>query len=113
MDLSDGLADAVQQVAAACGAGARIDASAIPVHPGAAQWFEGRGLDPLAASVAGGDDYELLFAVAHRRRGGLRLVQRQARGLALTRIGELTAEPGVRLERDGVQVSMPEGFAHF
>jgi thiamine-monophosphate kinase len=113
MDLSDGLADAVRQVAHASGTGARIDAGTIPIHPGAAGWFRTRGGDPLVASLSGGDDYELLFAVAHRRRGGLRLVGRQARGLALTRIGELTADRAIRLERDGVPVSMPEGFTHF
>ena len=113
MDLSDGLADAVQQVATASGTGARIDANAIPVHPGASKWFREQGVDPLPASLSGGDDYELLFAVAHRRRGGMRLVQRQARGLALTRIGELTADRAIRLERDSVQLPMPEGFTHF
>ena len=113
MDLSDGLADAIQQVAAASGTGARIDANAIPLHVGAAKWFVERGADPLAASLSGGDDYELLFASAHRRRGAVRLVERQARGLSLTRIGELTADRAIRLERDGVQLPMPEGFTHF
>jgi thiamine-monophosphate kinase len=113
MDLSDGLADAVQQIAAASGTGARIDANAVPIHPGASKWFMDHGADPLTASLSAGDDYELLFAVAHRRRGGTRLVQRQARGLALTRIGELTADRAIRLERDGVQLPMPEGFTHF
>jgi thiamine-monophosphate kinase len=113
MDLSDGLADAIQQIAAASRTGARIDADAIPIHPGASQWFMDHDADPLAASLAGGDDYELLFAVAPRRRSGVRLVSRQVRGLALTRIGELTADRAIRLERGGVQLPMPEGFSHF
>ena len=34
MDLSDGLADAVRQLAEASGTGARIEAAALPLHPG-------------------------------------------------------------------------------
>ena len=113
MDLSDGLADAVRQVAEASGTGARIESRALPIHPGAERWFRSCGIDPVTASIAGGDDYELLFAVSARRRGRLRHVQQQARGLQLTRIGELTADPAVRLERDGVPGPMPEGFVHF
>jgi thiamine-monophosphate kinase len=113
MDLSDGLADAVRQVAEASKVGARIDASAVPVHPAAATWFASQGVDPITASLSGGDDYELLFAVSGRRRGGLRTVERQARGLALTRIGELTADPAICFERDGARVPLPAGFTHF
>ncbi len=113
MDLSDGLADAVTQVAAAGNTGAKIDAAMLPLHPGAAAWFAAAGQDPMAASLAGGDDYELLFAVPRRRRGRLRAVAREARGVPLTCIGELTAEPGVQLARDGRLEALPAGFSHF
>ena len=113
MDLSDGLADAVRQIAEASGAGATIDAGAVPVHPGAATWFASKGRDPLLSAVAGGDDYELLVAVARKAAGRLRGVQRAARGLAFTRIGELTREPDVVLIRDGRWEPMPAGFSHF
>jgi thiamine-monophosphate kinase len=113
VDLSDGLADAVTQLAAASGTGARIDASALPIHPAARTWFTSRGEDPLVASVAGGDDYELLFAVPTRRRGRLRTVVREARGLAVTRIGELTADRRVVIARDGREEPLPAGFVHF
>jgi thiamine-monophosphate kinase len=113
MDLSDGLADAVRQVAGASGTGARIDASQLPIHPGARAWFAGRESDAVAASLGGGDDYELLFAVGPRARGRLRLVGRQARGLPLTRIGELTADPSICLDRAGICEPLPEGFVHF
>ena len=113
MDLSDGLADAVRQVAAASGVGARIDAGTLPVHPGAARWFEASGQDALRASLTGGDDYELLIAVPRRRRGRLRTVISQARGVPLTRIGELTADPDLVVRRDGALEALPEGFVHF
>jgi thiamine-monophosphate kinase len=113
MDLSDGLADAVHQLAEASGTGALIEAAALPVDPAAKAWFDGQGEDPVAAVVAGGDDFELLFSVPRKFRGRLRAVEREGRGVALTRIGELTADPGVRLERDGRSEPLPYGFSHF
>jgi len=113
MDLSDGLADAVRQVAEASGTGASVDAAALPIDPAAARWFQGHGTDPVLGAVSGGDDYELLFAVPRKFGGRLRSVQSEARGLPLTKIGELTASPAVVLSRAGRTVDMPSGFSHF
>jgi thiamine-monophosphate kinase len=113
MDLSDGLADAIRQIAEASGTGARIEGSRIPLHPGASQWFASRGEDPLEASIRGGDDYELLFAVPTRRAGRLRGVIRLLQGLEVTRIGELTADSSIELVRDGAVMPLPAGFSHF
>jgi thiamine-monophosphate kinase len=113
MDLSDGLADAVRQIAEASGLGARIAATALPIHPGAARWFRERGEAAVETSLRGGDDYELLFALSSRARGRLRLVERQARGLRLTRIGELTRDRALVVERDGAAEPLPAGFVHF
>jgi thiamine-monophosphate kinase len=113
MDLSDGLADAVTQMAAAGGTGATLDGSALPVHPGAATWFSAAGTDPVVAALAGGDDYELLFAVSRRARGRLRAVARESRGVQITCIGELTAEPTVAISRGGRVEPLPAGFTHF
>ncbi len=113
MDLSDGLADAVRQVAEASGVGARIVAEKLPIHPGAASWFAPSGADAVVASLSGGDDYELLFAVQSRSRRRLRMVEQQARGIPITCIGELTAESGLLLERAGAVEPLPAGFVHF
>ena len=113
MDLSDGLADAVTQIATQSGTGATIDAAALPIHPGAIQWFSSRGIDPVAASLGGGDDYELLFGVPAKRRGRLRHVMQQSRGVSITRIGELTRDPAIVLNRDGRRERFPSGFVHF
>jgi thiamine-monophosphate kinase len=113
MDLSDGLADAVRQVAGASGTGATVDAAALPIPDAARQWFSGAGVEPLAAAAAGGDDYELLFAVPRRSRGRLATVVRQSRGVPVTRIGTLTREPDVLLIRNGAPEPMPAGFVHF
>jgi thiamine-monophosphate kinase len=113
MDLSDGLADAVRQIAASSGTGAIIDEAQLPIHPGALRWFSSRGEDPVMASLAGGDDYELLFTVASRTRGRFRLIERQAPGVALTRIGELTADGSVVMQRGATRELLPAGFVHF
>ena len=113
IDLSDGLADGVRQIAEASGTGASVEASSIPINPSAADWFTRQGQDPVSAAVSGGDDYELLFAVSSRRKASLKAVIEAARGVPVTRIGELTAEPGVRLLKDGEASEMPFGFSHF
>ena len=113
MDLSDGLGDAVHQLAEASGTGAVIDAKALPVHPAAQAWFQRHGKDPVEAAIAGGDDYELLFAAPKKSGGRLRGVQRHARGIPITRIGELTETPDVILRRDDRDSPLPKGFSHF
>jgi len=113
MDLSDGLADAVAQVTAACGTGATLDAASLPLHPAAREWFTARGMDPVDAALAGGDDYELLFVVSKRARGRLRSVMRESRGVPLTRIGELTADPAVCVATGSTLLPLPAGFVHF
>lgn len=108
MDLSDGLADAAQQIAAASGVGMEIDGAALPIDDDTRRWFECRDADPVRAAVTGGDDYELLVAVRPRLRRQLAAVIRQA-GVPFTRIGRCTAARDVLL--DGAP--MPAGYGHF
>jgi thiamine-monophosphate kinase len=113
MDLSDGLADAVRQVATASHTGAIVEADAIPVHPGARSWAVRIEIDPLTLAVSGGEDYELLFAVHPRQRAAFRVAGRACGDLGLTRVGRLTAEPGAWLERGGKLEPLGTGFTHF
>jgi thiamine-monophosphate kinase len=113
MDLSDGLADAVRQLAEASGCGARIDAAAIPVDPGAREWWHGRGVDVEEAAIVGGEDYELLLAVPPRWKGRLRHVRQQVARPALTRIGTLTRSREIVQVRSGHEQPWPIGFEHF
>jgi thiamine-monophosphate kinase len=113
MDLSDGLADALSQVAEASGVQLQIDAALLPIRPEARLWFEARGADPLRAALAGGDDYELLFTVPGRRRGRLQNVARLIAGLPLTRIGSVTRGAGVIVQRSDRTDELPAGFSHF
>jgi thiamine-monophosphate kinase len=113
VDLSDGLADGLHQLAAASNVGLEVDGGAVPVADAARSWFESRGLDPLMASLTGGDDYELLFTVPPRFRSRFETVRRQARGLRLTRIGIVRREPGVIVMRGGNAEPVPPGYVHF
>jgi thiamine-monophosphate kinase len=101
-------------LASASGCGAEIDAQALPIDEGARKWWESQGVDPVARAIAGGDDYELLFAVPPRWHGRLRHAKRQAADPPLTRIGVLT---GTRDEyvvvREGRRERLPGGFEHW
>ncbi len=108
MDLSDGFADAAQQIAAASGVGVEIDAATLPIAAAAREWFTSRSQNPVTAALIGGDDYELLVAVRPRLRRQLAAVMRQA-DVPLTRVGVCVATPGVTV--DGV--AMPGGYGHF
>lgn len=101
IDLSDGLADGLLRLAEGSGVGMRIDGDALPIDASARLVFEALGLDPLTESVAGGDDYELLFTVSRRNRGRFRAAARVLR-TAATRIG-------VVIEGAGVVISTPAG----
>lgn len=113
IDLSDGLADGLRQLTRASGAGAAVEAAAIPVHPGARRWFDRTGSDPVEAALRGGDDYELLIAVPRRRRRALRMLARLFRGVPVTRIGELTKTPDVVLRTANGDRAAPPGYEHF
>ncbi len=110
MDLSDGLADAVRQVAEASGVGATMDAALLPIDAGARAWFEARGADAVAEAISGGDDYELLAAVRPKLRNRLAAVRS---GGPLTRVGTFTADRALVLKRAGRDTPLPSGYSHF
>ncbi|MDP3720641.1 MAG: thiamine-phosphate kinase [Acidobacteriota bacterium] len=113
MDLSDGLADGIRQIGAASGCGARIDAGALPIEPGAGAWWQARGVDPVIAAVTGGEDYELLFAIP-KKGGRLRNVRRHVANPAMTRIGVWLKDPGeLVIDRGGRDEPLPRGYEHF
>ena len=113
MDLSDGLADALAQVAEMSAVGMRVDIAALPIAQGVRDWHATHGGDPLDSALSGGDDYELLFTVRPTHRGRLRGVRKQLGDLAITRIGVVA--PGrevVLATADGAR-PLPRGFDHF
>jgi thiamine-monophosphate kinase len=116
MDLSDGLADAIRQIAEQSSVGVIIDPAALPIEPDCKAWFEQLGADPVSSAIAGGDDYELAFTASPRLRGRLRAVERHGQ-VAVTRIGVCTRERdlvvrGATGDRR-YETALPQGFSHF
>ena len=113
MDLSDGLADAVRQVAEASGVGMTIDGDALPLSDAVRGWSRAHGVDALALAASGGDDYELLFTVRPTRRGRLRQVRRAASDVPITRIGVVTKDRALVVKTAQGPRELPEGYEHF
>jgi thiamine-monophosphate kinase len=113
MDLSDGLADAARQLAAASHTGVVLSANALPIHAGARAWAARTGTDPMELAIRGGEDYELIVAVRPRFRRTFRASTSRCRDVQVTAIGHLTSEPGEWLDRDGAREALAEGFTHF
>ena len=104
IDVSDGLARDLGHLCAASGAGARIELDALPREPGHDAAARAVGLDPFAALLAGGVDYEVLVAAPDDAR----------LGSIATRIGVITAAPGIEVvDGRGTRVPLPAGHDHF
>jgi thiamine-monophosphate kinase len=112
MDLSDGLADAVRQVASASNVGMTLDASAIPVSDGVLHWHEHMGGEAADTAIAAGDDYELLFTVRPVQRGRLRGILQTMR-VPVTRIGVVTKERELVVRGAAGMRALPDGYEHF
>lgn len=86
MDISDGLVGDCDKLTAASACSASIDADRIPLPDGLATDIEA---PVLARLLTGGDDYEILAAVAPRKATAFQLAARAA-GVTVTEIGALT-----------------------
>ena len=113
IDLSDGLADGIRQLAAASHVGFVINGDDIPVAPETRRWFEATGVDPVTAALIGGEDYELLFSAPTSRRRSIAAIGRLSDGIPLTRIGRATKDLSCILVRNGQEESLPKGYEHF
>jgi len=109
IDVSDGLLADLGHIVDASKVGAEVRADALPLSP-AAQEVDGA----RDAALAGGDDYELLFAAPSARRPAIaRLARRLA--LPLTRIGRIDPVPGLRVLDAAGRPLAPDrtGWRHF
>lgn len=124
VDLSDGLCrdlshllGAGVQSAARASRGHRLGAAlfterleALLLEGGCAALSRSLGLDPLAAALHGGEDYELLFAADPLRVDPILARFRARFGIPLTRIGTVESRPGLRA---GGKEIRARGFDHF
>jgi thiamine-monophosphate kinase len=113
VDLSDGLADGLRQLARASGVGVEVETAPLPISDESRAWHAAAGSDPVAAALGGGDDYELLFTVRPRHRGRLRGARRRIGDLPITRIGVVTRGPGLVVRDASGGRELPHGFEHF
>lgn len=116
IDLSDGLLPDLSHLLAPGGMGAILNEKAFRLSPGFRKAAAELGEDPLAAFLAGGEDYELLMAVRPHRYGAFRRASRKFPAGAFP-IGVVTRKGGVRVHRaDGSWLEgpdLPRGFSHF
>jgi thiamine-monophosphate kinase len=113
MDLSDGLADGVRQIAAASSVGIALDGEALPISAGVRHFYTVLGRDPIEAVLGGGDDYELVFTVKPAHGGRLRGVRQQLGDLPITRVGVVTGDRKLLLTSAQGTREIPQGFEHF
>ena len=114
MDLSDGLSSDLHQMCAMSGVAAVIESTLLPVDPKAAGLARAAGGDPLELALHGGEDYQLLLAIAPDEVNDLRELARVF-GSNVTVIGTFVeGEPAVTLsDATGERPLAPRGHDHY
>lgn len=112
IDVSDGFIADLGHILARSGVGAEVEFGRLPAHPAVAA----RLSDALARQclLAGGDDYELCFTAAPDQVRAV-LAAGAAAAVGVTRVGRITAEPGLRIlgpEGQAMELEM-RGYDHF
>lgn len=113
MDLSDGLVKDLGRMCAASDVGAQVFLSDIPVS-GAVAKVIAAAPELQNLVVSGGDDYEILAAIAPENERAFIEAARIAH-VQITRIGRFTTGPHVEvLDASGEQVELDQtGWDHF
>ena len=120
IDISDGLLADLGHILTASHAGADVDVNTVPISPAL--------LDPAIVAQLGlpdstpqgarrfalsaGDDYELCFTAAPDQREQVMALAQQA-GISVTRVGTVTAQPGIFDLANGGVMLTPAGYSHF
>ena len=92
MDISDGLSTDLRRMCAASNVGARVDAADVPRSDVVNTLAEKTGRDSLSYALGGGEEFELLVAVAPRSFPTIAERFRSAFDRPLVRVGVATAE---------------------
>ena len=109
MDLSDGLLTDLPRLLRHSGLEGRVETENLPISDALRDFADPD--DSCRLALAGGDDYELCFAVPRENEPRLKALSGE---LQLTRIGELHQGAGLLVTRGGRSWEPPDsGFRHF
>jgi len=112
IDISDGLLGDLGHILERSNIGATIEFAALPTLPVVQRYLhEAVARDCV---LAGGDDYELCFTAPVDRRDAVAAAAQSA-GVPVTRIGRISAEPGLAvIDADGQPLPFDHtGYDHF
>ncbi len=111
-DISDGLAQDLGHILLASRVGAELFADAVPTAPGLRQHLPEHTTREL--TLAGGDDYELLFTAPPAKRAAIQAAAANAQ-TTVSRIGRITDTGYLKiLQPDGRELHLAHlGFDHF
>ncbi len=93
IDISDGLRGDLQHILDRSNVGASLNVDALPAGPMLAKFDQNLR---RRFTLSGGDDYELCFTAARIKHDAIQVASRET-GVAVTRIGRIETEPGLRL----------------
>ena len=113
IDISDGLLADIGHITKRSGVGARVELARLPLSVQLKAVFGSERAIEMALS--GGDDYGLCFCVAPTQADKVAELAKQL-GLAITCIGCVEAEPGIRLynaQGEPVDSALAAGYQHF
>ena len=108
IDISDGLVADLDHLLEASKVGANITTALLPVSE---YLMAVEQEQAILMALTGGDDYELCFTVPAKHARSIDGISREL-GLKLTRIGEITSDPGLRLTDSSVSLDR-QGYRHF
>jgi thiamine-monophosphate kinase len=115
LDVSDGLVGDLSHILERSAVGAAVDMPSVPRSPILNQLLGGaeRGL-AIECLLAGGDDYELCFTAPREAAAVVAAIAART-GVPLTRIGAITAGPGLVVrDEHGVPLPvLPRAYDHF
>lgn len=114
MDISDGVAIDLQRLCGASGIGAELDGEALFADPVLGAMAAAPPLDVRSCVLGGGDDYELLCAVADADAGAFRELAAD-RGVEVRAVGRaVLSQQGVTLIHEGRNEPLEQcGWDHF
>jgi thiamine-monophosphate kinase len=104
IDISDGLAADATHIAAASGVRCVLDADLVPAHP---------AVTARDAALTSGEEYELLVALPSGQPPTLSQEFQSTFGIALTKVGDVSAGSGAHIIRDGREIEVVGEFRHF